>query len=206
MSGYKLNINMKRLDDQFHSFVAKSPTAKKLTYQIFNTRFQSRLRTMLSQFDRHPVTLEINAGPLASNISQTLDGYGNLFSFIGFESDSKPTEELREALVKNTDFVQRQYRANSGRFGRGWEFVINVPSRKEIEAVTQMPWEGGNSWAFGVEEGISGLSHYMFQRWGGSRSKEAFQLPYENMEDAIFAPVPYISKILQSFRDRINKL
>ena len=46
--------------------------------------FERIKRETINEFLRHPVTKEIEAGPTAQNISGTLDGYGNLFSYIGF--------------------------------------------------------------------------------------------------------------------------
>ena len=40
----------------------------------------------IEQFEEHPITKEIQDGPEASNSSGTLNGQGNLFSFIGFET------------------------------------------------------------------------------------------------------------------------
>ena len=52
----------------------------------------------LQDFNSHPVTKEIEAGPNSSNISGTLGGTGNLFTYIGFSSGSKPIEPLRKTL------------------------------------------------------------------------------------------------------------
>ena len=48
----------------------------------------------------HPVTQEIESGPNGYNQSGTLGGYGNLFSYIGFEEGMSPTEPLRRVLKK----------------------------------------------------------------------------------------------------------
>ena len=40
----------------------------------------------IKEFNTHPVTRELRAGPEAQNVSNTLGGRGNLFSFIGFMS------------------------------------------------------------------------------------------------------------------------
>jgi hypothetical protein len=109
-----------------------------------------------------------------------------------------PTAPLRDLLDIATTFRQTVYR------DRKWYFQIETPSKKALEKASPMPWERGNSWAFGVERGISGLSHFMYKRWGGGRSGSGFQLPYENLEDAHFRPTPYLTQILANFRDRIN--
>ena len=47
-------------------------------------------KEFLKEFDDHPITNEIEAGPDSSNSSGTLNGYGNLFSisFIVFNLNS----------------------------------------------------------------------------------------------------------------------
>lgn len=202
MAIFRIKINEQELNKQLKNVYGRSTLVKEASFKMFQQFFNDYKRKMMFQFNRHPVTLELKAGPTASNMSNTLDGYeqGNLFSFIGFDSGTDPTEELKDLLETGTNFRQTVYRDG------GWYFLVTAPTRAEILAVTQMPWEGGNSWAFGIEKGISGLSHYMYKKWGGSRSKQAFQLPYENMEEAVFKTRPYISQILSTFRNKINSL
>jgi hypothetical protein len=193
-----LKLNQASIKKKIDMAMAKSPAIKKLAYNKAYGIFYNAKRMMLKEFDRHPVTQEIEAGPRAVNISNTLDGYGNLFSFIGFEAGENPTDKLRNLLEVATQFRQTIYRQGV------WYFKISLPDKGAIENVTQMPWEKGNSWAYGVETFISGLSNYMYKKWSGSRSGMGFQLPYENWEDIAFTSRPYISEILNNFRERVN--
>ena len=200
MQGISIKLNYAVIQRKIDMAVANSQNVKRLAYQKAYGIFYRAKRTMLAEFDRHMITQEILNGSRAVNISGTLDGYGNLFSFIGFHRDSHPVEELRELLLIATEFHQGPYKKNV------WSFGVKLPTKAAIEKVTQMPWEPGNSWAFGVETYISGLSSYMYKRWMGSRSGMGFQLPYENQEDATFQGQPYITEILRNFRARINKI
>ena len=58
-------------------------------------RFNRAKTEMISEFESHAVTQEIEAGPEGKNSSSTLGGYGNLYSFIGFYQGSSPIETLR---------------------------------------------------------------------------------------------------------------
>lgn len=196
---YGLTIDYAAVNAKIQRALANSPAIKRLAYKKAYGIFYNAKRTMLAQFDRHPVTQEINEGPKAANISGTLDGYGNLFSFIGFEVGESPANRLRELLDVGTTFQQTVYRNNA------WYFKVTVPSKDAIEEVTPMPWEHGNSWAEGIEEGISGLGYYMYKRWKGGRSQMGIQLPWENYGDNLeFSPTPYLSEILSNFRERVN--
>ncbi len=187
--------------------LARSPLVKRLAYQKAYGMYRNAKRMMLKEFDRHNITQEILAGPDAANISGTLDGYGNLFSFIGFEAGSNPTEQLRDLLEAGTSMEQTVYRNGA------WYFRMTLPTKDAIAKATPMPWESGNSWAFAVETYISGLSHYMYKKnlGGRSRSGSGIQIGvqgtnsyYEYLEDLTFSGKPYISEILDNFRDRVN--
>lgn len=200
MPNYSLKINYESIRAKINQAVEKSPAARRLAYEIAYGYFYRAKNAMLRQFNEHPITEEIEAGKNAINLSNTLDGYGNLFSFIGFTQDSRPIEDLRELLENNVSFRQTVYR------NMVFYFRVSVPSREDIEANTEMPWEPGNSWAYEVERGISGANHYMFKKWLEGRSKTGLQLPFENMEDLNFNPKPYITEILAEFRNRINNI
>ena len=53
---------------------------------------------LIEAFSNSSVTQEISAGPTANNISRTLGGYGNLFSFIGFSSGADPISPIKNLL------------------------------------------------------------------------------------------------------------
>ena len=57
-------------------------------------------RKLMSEFENHPVTQEIEAGPGTSNISGTLNGYGDLFSYIGFDAGDNPIMAIKIILEK----------------------------------------------------------------------------------------------------------
>lgn len=159
--------------------------------------FKRAKNTMLKEFDEHPVTLEILAGSRAINFSNTLDGYGNLYSFLGFESGREPIEPLRN-LLESTTFNKTAFR------NMAWYFKISFPSKEEIRKVTPMDWEVGNSWAESIENGLSNLSFYMYKRSQASRSGQGIQAGWPINEDLIFTKTKYISKILNNFRYKIN--
>jgi len=198
-----MNLNMGAIRAKITQALNNSANVRKAAYNKAYGVFRNAKRMMLNEFDRHNITQEIAGGPTADNISGTLDGYGNLFSFIGFHEGDKPVERLRQILESRTVITRTSYDKRN----REWHFSISLPDKGEIESVTEMPWEGGNSWAYEVEGTISGLSHYMYKRWAGgnSRSGMGLQLPYENQEDLTFSGQTYISEILENFRARVNK-
>jgi hypothetical protein len=156
----------------------------------------------LAELVSHPVSKEIEAGASASNSSGTLGGYGNLFSFIGFNSGSAPMTPLLQ-LIKSSIKLDNLRKSESKGKKIFFGFKVNIPSREQIALATPMPWEGG-SWVEGVENGMSNFSYYMYKRFGGGRSGWGFQADHE-LRMAVFKPTQYVNKILADFRKDVKK-
>lgn len=173
-------------------------------YKIMQQRVEQAQKETISEFNKHPVTAEIEAGPRAENLSGTLGGYGNLYSYIGFNQGSNPVVGLRDFLAsrpkvfKSSRFVQSQ---NSAEF----KFRVQIPSLQEMEALSPSPFEG-RSWIKGVERGISGLGYYLHSRSGQlSGSRSGFGLQTDNALRAMtFKPIRYMTGILTRFRRKVT--
>jgi hypothetical protein len=199
MTTFTFKINREKMKLIADKAMGKAPAIKQAAEKVFFAAFLKAKKGMLQAFDRHPVTQELLNGPTAENISDTLGGgYGNLFAFIGFDVGDTPTAPLKELLDVGTSYRISVYK------NRTWYFKVKFPSRGSIEKATPMPWEVGNSWAEGIEKGISGLSNFMYKHWEGGRSQEGFQLKYLNLSNIGFKPQPYLSEILNSFRKSMN--
>ena len=164
-----------------------------------------KIREALKDFNSHPVTQEIESGPRAENLSGTLSGYGNLFSYIGFNQGSDPIHGLREFLEKRPR-VYRNSRLVRGQNSVDYVFRIQVPLFSEMEDFAQSPYEG-RSWIKGMERGISGLGYYLHSKSGQlANSRSGFGLQTENRLRAMtFKPIKYMTSILERFRREINR-
>jgi len=160
-------------------------------------RIDELKQQMIEEFMNHPVTEEIMNGYNASNTSNTLAGEGNLFSFIGFESDDTPIMPIIEALEKtNVTFgslSQDMIMAN-----------VSMPSPQDIFAITPMPWASGRSWTKGIESGISGLGFYI-QKYGRGRSEGGVQTK-SKVRSGRFKNTPYISALLNKYKLLFSKI
>jgi hypothetical protein len=152
---------------------------------------------MIQEFMNHPVTEEIMNGYNSENISNTLGGYGNLFSFIGFDFGDAPIMPIIDILEKTNVVFSRSGRniltAN-----------ITLPSAQDIFAKTPMPWASGRSWAKGIETGISGVGFYI-QKYGQGRSEGGIQ-SNSKIRSGRFKNVPYISALLNKYRVLFSKI
>jgi hypothetical protein len=150
-----------------------------------------------ADFESHPVTQELDGGETASNNSGTLGGYGNLFSFLGFNNGANPTAPVKTLIQKIA--LDRNVQSS----GNTFKFKVNIPSKEDFAAVSRMPWEGGRSWLLDIERGISGLGAYLYGRFKSSRSGTGIQSKY-NYTNRRFKNVKYFSEMYSKFLRRLG--
>ena len=188
--------------------VRNHPKVAAAVDRTFRKRVYGLKGAALADFDRHPVTREIKQGPAGSNISGTLGGVGNLFSFIGFYSIDRPTDLVREVLKNYLNIIGTQTKTYGNKGVRSYKYALSFPVLSSFDAAGKMPWEDGNSWVKGVETGISGFSNYMYLTRGEgklterSRSGKALQ-SNRTVNAGLFKPTQYITEILNNYRRRL---
>jgi hypothetical protein len=175
--------------------------------QAADAEFEIAKDAMLSYFDEHKVTQELEAGETAE--SKFLP-FGNLFSFLGFDAGSTPTQSLREALEDETHLRFDYTRYVNPRLGiYRYYFPVLVPDRKDIERYTHEDLErwSSESWVYQIEEGISNLNRYLFDRdkiFNNSASGPAIQVKSEVHPNAEFSGTQYISDVLAFLQKTLN--
>ena len=161
-------------------------------------------KEMINHFESHPVTKEIEGGATSSNISRTLGGDGNLFSFIGFMRSSRPIEPLRTYMRRSIRLSKIPVYIKTGNQGV-YKFRLRTPQIEKIEALTPSPWEG-RSWTRGIERGISGLGNYIFSRSGGFDTRSQTGMQSEHTVTALaFRPIKYMTSILRTLEEELAK-
>lgn len=137
--------------------------------QLLSQNIEKVKKNMIQAFLKLPITQEIMGGPDASNISGTLGGYGNLFSFIGFSEGDDPIAPIISLLE------QTSYRFTNMSKQGSLQVIVTMPSAKDIFSVTPLPWAPGISWAQRIEVGLSGLGQYLQKSSPASRSGGGIQ-------------------------------
>jgi hypothetical protein len=177
--------------------VAKSGAWKKKARIEMRKLFSMEKLKLLTLFNQHPISEEIQAGPDAQNVSKTLSE-GNLYSFMGFQQGSDPVKVVTAFLaaairlnktVKTKALSKKKIRVTG---------TVKLPSPQALAAVSSMPWEPGKSWVVSVETGISGFSHYMDKVSKASRSGRGIQVKGK-IRSAHFNPIPYLSPLMLRF-------
>lgn len=183
--------------------IASSPTAAKRMQTIYQNKFAVYKEEFLQEFDADEITQELSGGSpeTNSNISNTLGGYGNLFSFCGFPQGTDVIGPLRSVLVNQLLLIRsRKPTVENNKIT--FRFSLKIPT-KAIKEATLLPWEQGVSWAFAVERGgISGFGHYIYNRLGignSSRSTTGLQLSNTNLQgEGSFKTRKYLSKFINN--------
>jgi len=190
----------------FNSVRNKVKDSKKLKENVdkkVRSKFEIAKSDYIKNFVDHPVTKEISGGPESSNISNTLSGKGNLFSFIGFNKGSNPINDLT-MFIKQNFFLKKEKTYISGNKIK-INYKISYPDQKDLESITSMPWEGGNSWVAAIERGISGFSHYMYKKFEEGRSGMGIQAK-NKIRSGSYKPTKYFSLIIDKFLKRVKNI
>lgn len=192
----KVNYSQIRKKLENHPLMTKQ--LQKVALAKANSVFIPRKKELLERFVTHPVTMEIQAGERATNLSGVLSGHGNLFSFIGFEKGSNPAEELYRLLEGKTELRYLGYR------NLNWRFRVSIPDRAAIIRASEIPWQQGASWALEIEKGISGLGFYMAKDSTRSRSGGGIQTK-RPIRPVTAVRTPYLGDMLDDFRSKVIK-
>lgn len=180
--------------------VFNSKKLLKSSTNLANRKIKSAKQAFLKDFSSHPVTKEIEGGPNFLNISGTLGGYGNLFSFIGFSKGSNPVSPILN-LIQTIQLGSLRKNKNNT-----YRFRITVPSLKSFYNASRMPWESGRSWLFDIEKGISGLGSYLYLKYESSKSRSGSGIQIsKNYRKIVFKPVNYFNTMYNKFIIRVSK-
>ena len=104
-----VRLNLKSIGNK----VAESRKFADFSKQKVKAAVDNVAKAALREFDTHPVTLELK-WELAGNMSNTLSGKGNLYTFIGFPEGSNPTEDVRATLYSTIQFVKMSAKSLKG--------------------------------------------------------------------------------------------
>jgi len=190
----------------FDSILAKtlrSPRVQRQAYAAVAEKVNEVKADLLHDFNTHPATREIEAGPELESSDVLPNSYGNLYSYLGFEDGRNPTMPVREKLEAISVQSRPEIR------GETINFKVNIPTEEELEEISFMNWEAGKSWLSAVERGLSGFSSYLFTLSRNVGRSGAGIQTGNNMGRSggkYFVGTPYLFDMLKKFRSRLNKI
>lgn len=197
-----VTLDKKRL--QREVFVQGEKIIKATLIPLIAKKIREEQQQMVELFEDHPVSQEIWAGNSADNSTGLLGGYGNLFSFIGFDEGSDPISPISFILRRKISFVLKRTNDHGG-----YVVTMGIPSKEELESVAKVGWLGGRSWLDGIENGLAGLNRYLYDEDYGfpqSLSGTAIQVKGSVRKGVSHKRTDYTSKILSDFRERLTRL
>lgn len=126
--------------------------------------FQEAKERLIERFLDDKVSEEITAGEHASNTSNTLNGKGNLFSFIGFTVGEKPVQNVEKQLRKEIRLFKTVERIK--RFSKtiNFHFRAQYPSMSDIDEENPMPDWDSRGWPSAITQNIGGFWSYIYWR------------------------------------------
>lgn len=196
----RLSVNGSDFNREIKKSIAIKNSAKNIennlktkSGELIVKKVEKLKKEMISNFLRLPVTKEIMAGPKSTNLSGTLGGYGNLFSFIGFSEGDRPIDPIVE-LLSQTNFRVTRFNRNGSA-----KLTVEMPSREQIFKVTPLPWATGISWAQRIEVGMSGLGMYLNTSTPKSRSSRGVQAK-NKIRSGKFSNTSYVSAFLKKWQ------
>ena len=196
-----VNINRNILLKEFKKFnldIIENEAAK-----IAENKMSQIREELINDFKNHPVAKEIEGGIEAENISSTLNGIGNLSTYIGFSPTDNPIEPVKNIL--KTVRINNKGKKIHNQDEISFEFEVISPTIEEIESVGKLPFEQGQSWIKGIENGISGFGAYIYGKiFKNSRSTKGLQSK-NIFRTGTFKTVSYLSEIMEKFYLKLKK-
>lgn len=178
--------------------VFNSSRLKDFAFQEITDKIESKKNILIAEFENHPVTKEIQGGNSASNLSGTLGGYGNLFSFIGFNISDQPINKVKDLLKKIRVLKKIQIK------NKIISFDVYIPSLEDFSNASKMPWQSGRSWLIDMEKYISGIGFYLYKQYQKGRSKTGLQSNFD-YSNRSFQGVKYFVTMYKNFIANLSK-
>lgn len=141
-----------------------SNNVKKTALNLATSNFNKVKNKTIEEFEDHPISREIASGPDGPQ-SKYLIGPsdGNLFSFIGFNADDNPIEDIINYLQESIKLVKNPIIDSKNNLIK---FKVKYPTLTDSGTTSAAPMPSGTSknWLYAIEKGISGINNYIYKR------------------------------------------
>lgn len=174
--------------------LSKNETFKDFVQEVAQRDLVERKGRLKNLIEVHPVSRELRGGVSSPNISGTMGGYGNLYTFLGgFEGDvvERIINNIMEKVVigrvrevKNASASLLSFRAEVSVSVAEVDEPLSFENRGVIDA---------------VENGIGNFSHFVYQKGRdlkNSRTGPAIQSSKQQRNQQ-FTPTEWISSLLK---------
>ena len=171
-----------------------------LAYGSALSSFKSKKKFIINQFKEHKVSQEIKGG---NSVESSFLPKGNLFALLGFYDGSHPVDDLEDFLEENIT-LERDPSINYNGNQIVYNFNVSMPTSRELREVTPLTWDESRSWLDEIENGVSGLTRFIFYKYfstDSSRSKSGLQSKGRGSDYVNYArPISYLNDLLANFK------
>lgn len=196
------DISIRKKTDE----VLKKSRYQALAKNAANTKFIFAHQQMMEDFDEHPVTKEMMAGPEASESVGGILSYGNLPAFLGNEDSRGDVKKLRE-IFENINLSNSRPKIIQTSKEITYSFKISVPDVEDIYRKSEdSSYWSSKSWVELVENGVSNLGAFIFSLLGypSSVSGTGLQRGKARANQRRSPKVKYVTEILNKFKSKFN--
>ncbi len=133
-------------------------------FSAADSQFELQKSEFISQIEENEITKELKAGfqDPAGYQGELTNGYGNLYSFIGFDiHEGDPTKPVLDLLQEDIKLKRTSLGAQYKNNKITYQFPLQYPSQAELENLTPMPWGTSRSWLNSVERGIDNFNSFL---------------------------------------------
>lgn len=198
---------MEFYNKNFIDKLSKSKAVVGIIERRMARNFKSSIKKFQQDFLSHKVTQEMLGEGAVNNISGTLPNAteGSLWGFLGFEKGQsgliigeivKQIEGIN--YYKNGRIYSRAAATKGGLIGQ--RFRISIPKFGR-----PLLWDQTQNWTDGIEQGISGLQHFIYSgNMPNSRSGAGLQKK-KQIRNSSMKPVEYLTPLKKEFLDKLTK-
>lgn len=172
--------------------------------------FDTKKKEFLDEFDAHPVTQEIEAGPHADSSFISTNNGGNLFSLLGFYQEQRPIPELRDYLDEHIKLDTNQKKITVQGERILVETPVSIPTVAEVDAAMAANQETHLEWTDRpftslISKGITGFGHYVAGMFDPpSRSGGGYEVKKDQGRSSSLRPIPYVGALLKDLKSIIR--
>jgi hypothetical protein len=181
---------------------------EEIARSVVEQRVNDAKDDLLADVINDKVSVEIASGPNAPNSSNTLNGYGNLFSFLGFNVGSTPISDLTTDIEKTIRVYKSKPKKMTLPDGTiTYSFRVRSFGDTDVESSKyNTPW--GPNWILAIIEGMPNFSYYLSKPSGAKNSRSGTGVQIKHMVNRALKsnkPHSYIYGYLKKFRKKLGQ-
>ena len=201
-------VNSARIRKKIASSRTVFKKFKKKSREKLTPVLETANEKLVEEFEAHPASVEMDAGPDNDYSTYIKGGAGNLPSLLGIANSAAEIKKISKLLTGSIKI--KDVRKTNNEFSLS--IKVEVPTIEEINEIAVSPdWIIGDSWIDQLERGVSNVACYFFANRGFKTSTSGYAIQIKKTWKNITAghgtvsEKEYISKMLRDLGKEIKK-